>query len=265
MTQAAHLTFLRSLTWDHVALVAAVLAGAGVLILLVRGLVRRAAERAPSHRRLLILRAAPLARLLIGFSGLAIIVPILVEPNVEDLLATAGVALAFALKDYVSCLIAGVVTIIENTYQPGDWIEFDGAYGEVRTIGTRAVHIITADETEVIIPHAKIWSTRVSNSSSGQSSLAIVTHFYLNADHDGAAVRRALAEIAETSSYRKPDTPVTVGANDTPFGTHYILRVHVAESREQFAMVTDLTLRAKTQLRAMGVAFAQTPYARGGA
>ncbi|MEJ0045645.1 MAG: mechanosensitive ion channel domain-containing protein [Rhodospirillales bacterium] len=36
------------------------------------------------------------------------------------------------------------MTIIENDYQLGDWIEVDGIYGEVKTIGIRAVHIVTA-------------------------------------------------------------------------------------------------------------------------
>ena len=264
---AAQWGFLRPLTWDHVLLVAAVVAGCGVLIALVRALVRRAAEQAPSRHRLVILRAAPIARLLIALAGLAITAPLLVQPTFDDivaLVATTGLALAFALKDYVSCLVAGVVTIVENTYQPGDWIEFDGAYGEVKTIGTRAVHIVTADDTEVIIPHAKIWSNSVANDSSGQPSLLTVTHFYLDADHDGAAVSQLLAEIAETSSHRKPDTPVQVRAAETPFGTHYKLKAYVAESREQFAMVTDLTLRAKDKLRVMHVAFAQTPFAKAG-
>lgn len=30
----------------------------------------------------------------------------------------SGLALAFALKDYVSSLLAGLVTVLENTYQP---------------------------------------------------------------------------------------------------------------------------------------------------
>jgi len=109
---------------------------------------------------------SPIARLLIGIAGITIVIPVLIEPTFEDivaLLATVALALAFALKDYMSCLAAGVVTILENTYQPGDWIEIDGAYGEVKIIGTRAVHIVTADDTEVIIPHARIWSTSVFN------------------------------------------------------------------------------------------------------
>jgi small-conductance mechanosensitive channel len=161
----------------------------------------------------------------------------------------------------VSCLAAGVVTILENTYQPGDWIEVDGDYGEVKAIGTRAVHIVTADDTEVIIPHAKLWSTSVHNASGGQQSLLCVTDVYLRADHEGEAVRQALADVAETSPYRKPDTAVKVVAAETPWGTHYKLKAYVAESREQFDMITDLTLRAKARLLAMGVAFAQAPYA----
>jgi len=35
------------------------------------------------------------------------------------------------------------------------------------------------------------------------------------------------------------------------------------QSREQFAMITDLTIRAKERLRAMEVLFAQAPYAKG--
>jgi small-conductance mechanosensitive channel len=264
---ASQLGFLKPLSWGHVALIVAVVVGCGLLVQLVRQVTRRAAESAPSRHRLLILRTTPIARLLIGLAGLAIIIPLLVEPTFEDivaLLATVGLALAFALKDYVSCLIAGFVTILENTYQPGDWIEMDGTYGEVKAIGTRAVHILTADDNEVIIPHSKLWSTSVVNDSSGKPSLLAVTHFYLNADHDGAAVSQVLAEIAETSPYRKPDTPVQVRAAETPFGTHYKLKASVAESREQFAMVTDLTLRAKQRLRTMGVGFAQTPYAKAG-
>jgi len=263
----SQLGFLKPMTWGHAALIGAVVLGCSFLILLVRSLVRRAAERAPSHRRLAILRAAPVARLVIGLAGLAIIIPLLVEPTFEDivaLLATVGLALAFAIKDYVSCLIAGLVTILENTYQPGDWIEIDGAYGEVKAIGTRAVLIVTPDDTEVSVPHAKLWSSNVANDSSGKPSLLTVTHFYLDADHDGAAVTRLFTEIAEACAYRKSDTPVRIAAAETPFGTHYKLKAYVAESREQFAMVTDLTLRAKERLRAAQIAFAHAPYARAG-
>ena len=120
-----HLGFLRELTWSHVLAVLTVLIICTILVLAMRWIVRRTAESAPSRYRLLILRTAPIARLLIWITGLAIIVPLLVEPTFENVVALAasfGLALAFAIKDYVSCLIAGIVTIVENTYQPGDLV-----------------------------------------------------------------------------------------------------------------------------------------------
>ena len=94
---------LRKLTWRHVLLVLAVLIVARLLSFVVRWVLRHAAEKASPHLRLSILRAIPIARLLIGIGAVVVAVPILVEPtfrNVVALLAGVGLALAFALKDY---------------------------------------------------------------------------------------------------------------------------------------------------------------------
>ena len=78
---------------------------------------------------------------------------------------------------------------------------------------------------------------------------------------DGIAVRRALAEIGEASGLRKPESPVKVMAIEMPWGTRYQIKAYANDSREQFAMITDLTIRGKDRLRTMGVTFAQAPYA----
>ena len=110
------------------------------------------------------------------------------------------------------------MVIINN--QPGDWIEVDGRYGEVKAIGMRAVRIVTADDDDVIVPHSKIWTNSISNASSGSHNLTCVANFYLQPDHDGGAVRQALAEVAENSTYRKPrvSSPVVVGVSELPWG-----------------------------------------------
>jgi len=153
------------------------------------------------------------------------------------------------------------VTVLENTYQPGDWIKVDGTYGEVKSIGLRAMSIVTPDDTEVTIPHLRLWSASIFNASSGNRSLLCVTEFYLHPDHDATATPSRLKEIAEGSPYRKADTPVTVIVQEKPWGTHYRLKAYVKESRDQFLFITDLTLRGKESLRAMGLRFAQAPYA----
>ena len=39
------------------------------------------------------------------------------------------------------------------------------------------------------------------------------------------------------------------------------MKSYVTDSREQFLMITDVTIRGKDAVRAMGVRFAQAPYA----
>ncbi len=255
---------LEKLVWRDVLIIAAVLFLARLLITALQWTLRRAAETARPHKRLLILRIVPIARLLIRATAIVAVVPLLMEPTVPNLLALGaglGLGLAYTLKDYGSSFVAGLVTVFENTYQPGDWIEVDGAYGEVKSIAGRAVHLVTADDTEVIIPHSRLWSASVFNSTSGNRRLLCVANFYLHPDHDASAVREKLTEVAVSSLYRTVDSSVTVIALEKPWGTHYRVKAYARESREQFLFITDLTIRSKDILRQMKIRFAQAPYA----
>jgi len=258
---------LEKLVWRDVLIVGAILLLTRLLVLAMQRQLRHAAEKARPHRRLTILRIVPIARLLIRAAAILIIVPLLVEPTLRNILALSaglGLVLAYTLKDYGSSFVAGLVTVLENTYQPGDWIEVDGTYGEVKAIAGRAVHLVTADDTEVIVPHSRLWSTSVFNATSGNRSLLCVANFYLHPDHDASAVREKLTEVAALSTYRSPDSAVTVVAMEKPWGTHYRIKAYVRESREQFLFITDLTIRGKDVVRHMNIRFAQAPYAETG-
>jgi len=256
--------YLEKLLWRDVLLVAAVLFLNHLLILAMQWSLRRAAENAPPPRRLMILRIVPIARLIIRTSALVIIVPLLVEPTVRNVLGLSLgllVALAYSLREYGSSFAAGIVTVLENAYQPGDWIEVNGAYGEVKAIAMRAVHLMTADDTEVIIPHSRFWTTSILNFSSGNHSLMCVANFYLHPDHKSAHVCEKLSEVAAASAYRAPESPVGVTVLERPLGTHYRVKAYGRESREQFRFITDLTIRGREELQQMKIRFAQAPYA----
>ena len=259
-----HWDVLRKFSWEDLWLIVGVLVVTQLIVVILQWVIRGLAEKVPSPLRLPLLRVLPIARLLIRISAIVIIVPLLVDPtfqNVITLLASVGLALAFALKDFVSSAIGGLMTVLENTYQPGDWIEIDGTYGEVKSIGVRSVRIVTPEDTEVIIPHSKLWSKSIFNASSGNHSLLCIADFYLHPDHDMTAVRKSLNESARGSPYWKPESSVVVVAKEKPWGTHYRLKAYVKESREQFLFVTDLTERGKVAIRPLGVRFAQAPYA----
>jgi small conductance mechanosensitive channel len=255
---------LEKLAWRDVLLVLVVIILARLVIVGVQWQLRRLAERVGPDKRLTILRFVPIARLLVRIAAVAVIVPLLVEPTFRNILvlgASLALALAYLLKDYGSSFVAGLVTVLENAYQPGDWIKVDGHYGEVKAIATRAVHILTADDTEVIIPHSRLWSTSILNSTSGKHSVLCIASFYLHPDHDASVVLEKLTEAATSSYYCKPDSSVHVTAMEKPWGTHYRIKAYVRESREQFLFITDMTVRGKNTLRHLNIRFAQAPYA----
>jgi len=117
------------------------------------------ANRLHGQARFRTFALVPVTRLIIQLAALVISVPIIIEPslgNMVALLGVAGLAIGFALKDYVSSLIAGVVSAVELPYRPGDWVEIDGVYGEVKHVGLRTVEVITPDDDRVAIPHLKL-------------------------------------------------------------------------------------------------------------
>jgi len=212
---------IRSMTREDGLRIVAVLLTAWLLSALARALLSRLAEGVPRRLRLPTLRLRPIVRLVIVAAAVVAVVPILIEPtlaNVVELAAAVGVALAFALKDWVSSLAAGLATVLENAYQPGDWIRIGGSYGEVKSISLRAVRIVTADDTEIVIPHNRLWSEPVANATGGSHSMLCVAEFYLDADHDGAAASRALTDVAQTSVHRLADSKVALTVGEKPWG-----------------------------------------------
>ena len=65
--------------------------------------------------------------------------------------------------------------------------------------------------------------------------------------------------MALASSYRLPDSKVTVIVSEKPWGTHYYLKAYVKESRDQYLLTTDLTVRGKAMLLAAGIKAANLP------
>ena len=119
----------------------------GILFILVIGwllttmaekLIPRIANRLPGRLRLVVLPSVPVIRLVVLVMTIGLVIPRVINPTVESLFAilgATGLAIGFAFKDYITSLLAGIVTIYERPYRPGDWISINGIYGEVQSIG----------------------------------------------------------------------------------------------------------------------------------
>jgi len=245
--------------------IAVIVALAALLILATQRVLPWLGNRLHGRRRLFMLALAPVLRLLIIAGSFVLIVPLIITPSLQNmvaLLGTVGLALGFALKDYASSLIAGVVVVGETPYRNGDWIQVDGIYGEVRNVGMRTVQIVTPDDTAVSIPHSRLWTTPIFNANDGSPRLQCVAEFYLQPQHDAAQVRQILTDVALTSAYLHFDQPIAVIVQERPWGTQYRLKAYPIDARQQFRFTTDLTVRGKAALTRLGVEFAMAPAAQ---
>jgi small-conductance mechanosensitive channel len=236
--------------------------GAWLLIILSSRSLSWLANRVSGRFRFYILSSIPVLRLVIIMIALVLTITSVIEPTMENLLVLLGLfglGLGFAFKDFASSLLAGVVTLYEAPYRPGDWIEINGAYGEVKTINMRCVEIVTPDDTVVVIPHLKLWDQLIFNANDGSQNLQCIADFYLHPRHDAIQVKHILHDVALTSAFLQIRKPISVIVTEKPWGTHYRLKAYPIEPRQQFHFVTDLTIRGKAALSRIGVEYAAIP------
>lgn len=232
-----------------------IIIGTWLAIVLVRRVLPYLAERGPNQARLYLLGMVPIIRLVFLITAILWVIPIIFNINFQNFLVIAGaasVAIGFAFKDYFSSLIAGIVAIIERPYRPGDWVKVGGDYGEVRSVGMRAIRICTASDDIITVPHDRIWTNNISNANDGSRTLMCIADFYVEPNHDAARVRSALQDVGLTSAYLEYGKPVLVMLNETPLGTHYKLKAYPFDLRDQFAFISDLTVRGKLAITEAG-------------
>lgn len=211
------------------------------------------------RRRLSVLMLVPFVRLAIIVITLVLAVPLVIEPTLQNMwaiLGSVGLAIGFALKDYASSLIAGIVGIGERNYRTGDWVRVGDVYGEVRHVGMRTLEVVTPDDDRVLIPHSLLWTQPVYNANNGDARLQCCAEFYLRADQDGHKAAALLEDVALTSPLLYAKSSVAVVVSEKPWGTQFRLKAYPMDARQQFQFTTDLTLRGKAALLQAGFDFA---------
>ena len=253
---------LSSITSGAVLEAVAVVVAASLLVLAIQKLLPALAGKLSGKVRLYLLASVPLLRLLIIILTIVMVVPILVKPSFENMLAifgALGLALGFAFKDYANSLIAGIVTLYEMPYRPGDWIEVDGKYGEVRAIGTRAAEIVTLDDTVIVIPHSLLWTTLLANGNDGTDNLMCVAELYLDPNHDVARMQSLFRDALFACPFTKTYQPVVVTVAAQDIGMKYRLKGYPLEPKHQVPFISDLTARAAEICRAEGIRMVSWP------
>lgn len=219
-------------------------------------------EKVPRQFRLVIKQAVPFIKGLVLVLVLSYLLRLFVNLSDTDLLALTGtvaVALGFAFKDYVSSIIAGVVTLFEAPFRMGDRVQIGDHYGEVVDYGLRSMRLQTPDDNTVTIPHNTLWTDAISSANSGQLEAQVVTEFYFAHTVDSEAVMSILYQAAYSSRYTQLKLPVVVIMAEKAWATQFKLKAYPMDARDEFVYKTDLIRRAKQAFQRQQLPYPQIP------
>lgn len=202
------------------------------------------------NKRLIILQIITVLNFAVYVLGLPLLIYGVLRPPKELLLALGGsfaVAVGFAIKDVVASFVSGVVMLFDRPAQVGDRIRVGGVYGEVKSIGLRAVRLVTLDDNVVTIPNNKLVSEQVSSGNYGALDMMVVVNFHTSLNENIDHVIEILREVVVTSRYAYLAKPVNVVVKEVEVGMKLALRfsvkAYVLDVHYEKAFETDIVTR----------------------
>lgn len=237
----------------------------GALVILLVGLVlaqilarvaNAALLRTPLRRRLL----------LVGFLTRAVRITIIVFAgvlalgklgvNLGPLIAGIGITgfvVGFAFKDSLSNLAAGLLLLIYEPFEVGDFVEIGGITGSVLDLSVAATEMREPDGRLAIMPNSKIWNAPIINYNRlGQRRVQWTVKVAADADVSAALTAVKGAVIGDSRVLADPPPQLLVGETGESV-VELIVRVWVAPMHVD-EVAEELRGRMKQALDAHGVA-----------
>lgn len=226
----------------------------GILAKGVNSLGENLERRLPSQR-LLIAQIVTIASFFIYILGGVYLLYGVINPPKSLLLATSGtlaVAIGLSMKDLVASVVAGVILIFDRPFQVGDRVTFEGIYGEITTIGLRAVRLVTLDDSVVTIPNSKFITDAVASGNFGAMDMLIEVNFHVDLASDIKLAKEILYETAVTSPYIFLKKPVALVLTELNFANRPAMQIriksYVLDVQFEKAFQSDLLIRGNEAL-----------------
>ncbi|HOK22490.1 MAG TPA: mechanosensitive ion channel family protein [Candidatus Hydrothermia bacterium] len=140
-----------------------------------------------------------LAKLLVLFLGILVIlnsIGVSITPILASL-GIGGLAVALALQDTLTNVIAGLHIILSRNIKVGDYVVLEtGEEGFVADISWRNTEIRELSNNLIIVPNSKVSSSIVKNYNLPEAELSVLVQIGVSYDSDLKKVERVTIEVA---------------------------------------------------------------------
>jgi small-conductance mechanosensitive channel len=230
------------------------------LVKVITNRMRRAAEKHPnvglartSQIRTLasVLRATGIG--IVAFFTIITILRDVFDLNLTPLLggtAVIGVAIGLAAQTIVKDMINGMLVLVEDQYNVGDWVTIAGVTGTVDSMSLRKTTVRGGDGMLYLVPNSQV--TIVANQSRDYSTTTINVSVDFTADPDKviALLKRVSGEVREDPAYESIflEDPKVLGVDQIK-GSEVIYLLNVKTlARKQFDAVREMQRRIRLAL-----------------
>jgi moderate conductance mechanosensitive channel len=230
------------------------------LVKVITDRMRRAAEKHPnmglaraSQIRTLasVLRATGIG--IVGFFTVISVLRNIFDLNLAPLLASAGVAgvaIGLAAQTIVKDVINGMLVLVEDQYNVGDWVTIAGVSGTVESMSLRKTTVRGGDGTLFLVPNSQI--TNVANQSRDftTTTLNISVDFSADPDKVIALLKKIVDEVRQDPAYKDIflGDPQVLGVDQIK-GSEVIYPISVKTlARKQYDALREMQKRIRLAL-----------------
>jgi small-conductance mechanosensitive channel len=135
-----------------------------VVAAIASSLTRRFVQRRRSHQGMVLLlaRLVHTCIVVVGFLiAISVVAPSFQAADLIKLLGIGTVAIGFAFQNILQNFLAGILLLLQEPFQLGDFISVTGIEGNVSDIQARATIVTTTEGRNVFIPNAIIFTNPV--------------------------------------------------------------------------------------------------------
>ncbi|MBS3159465.1 mechanosensitive ion channel family protein [Candidatus Woesearchaeota archaeon] len=157
--------------------------------------------------------------------------------NITPMLASlgiAGIAIGFAVKDYLANIVGGIALILDKNFKVGDYIVAEGETGQIQEIGLRTTRIKTFDNELITIPNGVLSNTKIQNYMQPDLKVRVVISFNVAYGASHKKVKDiALSILKEIPESLKEPTPSVSFIEMGDFSLHFKLYFWVKDPDER--------------------------------
>jgi small conductance mechanosensitive channel len=190
---------------------------------------------------------------IVGFFTVISILRDIFDLNLAPIIASAsiaGVAIGLAAQTIVKDMINGMLVLIEDQYNVGDWVTIAGVSGTVESMSLRKTTVRGGDGTLYLVPNSQI--TNVANQSRDftTTTLNISVDFSADPDKVIALLKKVAGEVRQEPAYKDIflGDPQVLGVDQIK-GSEVIYPISVKTlARKQYDALREMQRRIRLAL-----------------